>query len=482
MPGSSRSHIDVFWIGDGHAEPDPFAWSEERVAARLQEVQRRRAQDTAEEAELILTIAGARPASADPQPGTPGARKADWSGSDRGDGISEFFTAELATVLNLGRTTAAKKLDHALTWHKKLPATFAALRAGDLDERRAQALAEVLMHTTAPVAGQVEDALLPEAGDLSLYRLKDRATELMVQLDAEAADVRREEAAKAADVHVYPNAVDGRSTLAADLPTDEAVECADIVDQLAKMLKADGDPRRIGALRAHVLSLLIRRPGDHGLPPVTANVTLTADLDSLGGTGDSAGEVSGLPITAAHVRELLARVGALGLPTPGGGTMSFAITGPGGELLATLTPAELTRLARRGCTTHPDEPCDCAVTGPPPATDAYEPTDRQRAFLTTRDRRCRFPNCGQRVGWADLDHVINAACGGPTDCANLCCLCRSHHRLKTFAPGWRFAMTPDGVLTVTTPSGVTRTTRPPGLRPPPRPPEDAPKDDEPPPY
>ena len=41
-------------------------------------------------------------------------------------------------------------------------------------------------------------------------------------------------------------------------------------------------------------------------------------------------------------------------------------------------------------------------------------------------------------------------------------LCRSHHRLKTFAPGWQFAMDDDGTLHVTTPSGITRTTRPPG--------------------
>ncbi len=68
------------------------------------------------------------------------------------------------------------------------------------------------------------------------------------------------------------------------------------------------------------------------------------------------------------------------------------------------------------------------------------------------------------VGWADRDHVIPHADGGPTDCANLCCLCRSHHRLKTHARGWRFAMDPDGTLHVTTPSGVTRTTRPPGTR------------------
>ena len=175
--------------------------------------------------------------------------------------------------------------------------------------------------------------------------------------------------------------------------------------------------------------------------------------------------MNGLPITAAHLRDLLARVGALGLTAPDGGTLSYAVTGPDGELLATLTPAELTRLARRGCPAHPEQDCGCPVTGPPPPTDAYEPTPRQRAFVTTRDRRCRFPNCGQRVGWADLDHVIAHACGGETDCTNLCCLCRSHHRLKTFAPGWRFRMDPDGTLHVTTPSGVTRTTRPPGSAP-----------------
>jgi hypothetical protein len=104
------------------------------------------------------------------------------------------------------------------------------------------------------------------------------------------------------------------------------------------------------------------------------------------------------------------------------------------------------------------------VLGRPPATQAYEPTDTQQTLIHTRDRTCRFPTCGQRVGWADADHVVPHACGGATDCANLCCLCRSHHRLKTFALGWRFVMDPDGTLHVTTPSGITRTTRPPGMR------------------
>jgi hypothetical protein len=472
--------IDLVWERPVVSPRLPVAWlSEDDVAAELQRVQVRRAQDAAYEAELIMSLAAQRPASADPAPGTPGARRRGWAADEAPAGVSEFFPAELSAVLNLGRGTASYRYRRAHTWLTKLPLTFAALAAGELDERRATALFDVLEHSNPAIAGQVEAALLPGATELSVARLTARATEELLRLDAQAADQRREEAAKAADVHLYPSA-DGRSTLAADLPTDEAVECFDVVDQLARMLKADGDGRPIGVLRAHVLSLLIRRPADSGLPGVSATVTVTAALDALDGTSSTPGEVSGLPITAAHLRDLLTRIGALGLTAPDGGTLTFAITGPDGELLATLTPHELARLARLGCPTHPDSvtTCNCPVAGSPPPTEAYEPTDAQRAFVTTRDRRCRFPNCGQRVGWADLDHVIAHACGGETDCTNLCCLCRSHHRLKTFAPGWRFTMTNDGTLQVTTPSGVTRTTRPPGLRPPPAPPPEP----EPPPF
>jgi len=250
------------------------------------------------------------------------------------------------------------------------------------------------------------------------------------------------------------------------------------------MAKADGDPRPIGQLRAAIHAMLILRPADHGLPGVTVNLAVTATLDGLEGTSTRGGEVNGAPITATHLRELLRRLGALGLTTPDGGTLTFALTDGDGRLLATVTAAELTRLARQGCPTHPEADCRCPLLGPPPATDAYTPTAAQQRFVTTRDRRCRFPNCGQRVGWADLDHLIAHAAGGTTTCTNLGCACRSHHRLKTFARGWTFAMAPDGTLQVTSPSGITRTTRPPGLREqralPPLPP--TPADEDPPPF
>ncbi len=91
------------------------------------------------------------------------------------------------------------------------------------------------------------------------------------------------------------------------------------------------------------------------------------------------------------------------------------------------------------------------------------PSAAQRRFLEHRDRTCGHPSCVQPVGRVDLDHVVPYP-DGATDCDNLCCLCRRHHRLKTHAPGWRFVLTRDGRLEVTTPSGITRTTRPPGLR------------------
>jgi hypothetical protein len=504
-------------VDDWDEVPDRSGWPEDWLADAIKDLQWRRAVDAAEEAELILGLAAQRPASADPS--GPGARRPGWTAEGELE-FSEFFLAELSAILNLGRGTASYRLRRALTWSRKLPATFAALKTGALDERRADALADVLAHTSREIAGRVEDALVPRAGDWSVFRLQERARALMLELDAAAAEERRAAAEKAADVHVYPTGVEGRATLAVDLPTDEAAECHDLIDQLARMLKADGDPRPIGQLRAHVHSMLIRRPADNGLPLIAADLRITASLDSLTDDSSEPGEVNGLPITAAHLRELLARVGALGLTAPDGGTLTYAITDSDGRLLATMTPAELARLARRGCPDHPDDitaaansdgaadadgahtdasasaradagadtdahgqtgdtgdgtrPCDCAITGPPPATDAYTPTDKQRAFVTTRDQRCRFPNCGQRVGWADLDHVHAHGDGGATDCANLCRLCRSHHRLKTFAPGWRFRMDDDGTLHVTTPSGVTRTTRPPGLRAPTGPPGGSP--------
>jgi hypothetical protein len=234
----------------------------------------------------VLGLAADRPAELDPPPGSPGAKRGGWAPDGELPGVSEFFTAELAMVLNCGRGTAAHLARRASTWREKLPATLAALAAGEIDERRARELADVLQHTSAEVARAVEAQLLGEACWLSLRALRARATELVLELDAEAAARRHEQAERAADVRCYPAPTEGMSTLTTDLAADDAAACYDLIDQLAGMLEADGDERPIGQLRAAVLSLLIRRPADHGLPDgIAAQLTVTAPLASL--TGDA---------------------------------------------------------------------------------------------------------------------------------------------------------------------------------------------------
>jgi hypothetical protein len=312
-------------------------------------------------------------------------------------------------------------------------------------------------------------------------KLKDRLRAELAARDAAAADRRREQAHRAVNVRRRPVG-DGISELVAGMPDELAAACQATIDEMAWRAHKAGDDRPIGMLRVGVLADLVLRPW-LAPEPVAAHLQIQVPLGALtpqrflaasaplpaaflppGSVAQPTGTVAGTPITAAHVRDLLAQLDAAGMHTPPGGSLSVAVTDARGALQAAATLRELRQAARRGCPTHPTGDCGCPVLTRPEPTDAYTPTAAQRRFLTTRDRTCRHPGCDNRAGWADADHVIPHAAGGATDCANLCCLCRRHHRLKTVAPGWTYAMTPDGILTVRAPSGATRTSRPPGLQ------------------
>ncbi|MCV2487873.1 HNH endonuclease [Geodermatophilus sp. YIM 151500] len=442
-------------------------------------------------------------------------------------GVSEFFADELALALSCSRTAATVAAGQALLLADALPATKAALADGTLDWPRARGIAEELrlatVHTTPGVLAGIEAAVLPTAADRSVRSLRAAVRAELLRSDAAAADARRA-AAQRHDTDVRVEQLpDGMAELSAVLPLEAAQACREVLDTHARWVRDDGDERPLGTLRAAALCDLLLRPWDTSRPPVTAALTVLAPLDTLaaaavapdaaGGTGTGffpavrlasalgpAGLASdgglagwgyrvpeparpgGQPITAAHLRTLLERIEALcpgGLQAPPGGTLHIGITDPAtGELRAVLTRAQLQLLAARGCPAHPGttgydgpspdggEPvaCRCPLVDRPPAVDRYRPSAAQRRFVTTRDRHCRHPGCANRAGWADIDHVVPHAEGGATDCANLCCLCRRHHRLKTHARGWTYTLTAEGLLTVTSPSGVTRTTRPPGWR------------------
>jgi hypothetical protein len=367
----------------------------------------------------------------------------------------------------------------------------------------------------AAVVAEVEgQALTWAVAGETPRRLQERTAATLIAVDDAAANRRRRLAERAADVRARAMR-DGMAQLVADLPAPVAAACRDAVGEYARLLKADGDPRPIGQLRSLVLTDLVLRPWDTSRPPVTAHLQLLAPLPTIrqpssgspghpaapgpareqrGGwarmpAAEDAASVDDMPITAGLLRELLAQLGAVcpgGLAAPVGGSLSISLTDPQtGALRATVTQSELERLARRGCPHHPpatgrrpppargpsmprtaapgadtgradssgDEDCGCGVLRRPPAVNRYTPSPAQYRHVRARDRTCRFPGCRRPAARTDVDHVVPRSAGGSTDCANLCCLCRRHHRLKTHTRGWRFVLTPDGVLTVTTPSG-----------------------------
>ena len=70
-----------------------------------------------------------------------------------------------------------------------------------------------------------------------------------------------------------------------------------------------------------------------------------------------------------------------------------------------------------------------------------------------------LPGCATAARFCDLDHVIPFPVGR-TVLANLACLCRRHHRLKTHGH-WSLSMSPDGVCTwVDRRTGQVHTTEP----------------------
>ncbi|WNV77531.1 HNH endonuclease signature motif containing protein [Geodermatophilus sp. DSM 44513] len=502
--------------------PPVYARTAAEKAAELQRVQALESQLAAYKAELVAAFAADRPVSWDQRPCWPGAATAATDTGDRPvgggvaagsgvlDGVSEFFPDELAMTLNCGRATATTLTEQALTLTGSLPATLAELAGGRLDWPRARTLAAEL---GAPVTGTdpaivsaVEAAVLPVAASLSIRMLKARVRDELAARDAAASDRRRDQAHRAVTVRRRPLG-DGVSELVAGMADETAAACQARIDGLAWQAKRAGDDRPIGLLRSGIVADLILRPWA-APDPVTVHLDVQVPLAALtpqrfldsgaplprafqppGSVAEPTGAVAGTPITAAHVRDLLADLDAIGLRTPPGGSLTVSFTDDG-ALAAVATLHEL-RQAARGCRDHPGADCGCAVIDRPAATSAYRPTDAQRRLVTTRDRTCRHPGCDNRAGWADVDHVLPHADDGPTDCANLCCLCRRHHRLKTHAPGWTYAMTADGVLTVTAPSGVQRTTRPPGMqlttarvltRPPGAPPQALDPTDDPPPF
>ena len=109
----------------------------------------------------------------------------------------------------------------------------------------------------------------------------------LYRLDATARQRRRRAALRRIGVHVR-RFDEGVSELVVQGPTPTVHAAYDAIDGYARMVRADGDVRPLGVLRAETGLDLLLRPWDTSRPAVTAHLVVHAAARSLRADDDPA--------------------------------------------------------------------------------------------------------------------------------------------------------------------------------------------------
>ena len=172
---------------------------------------------------------------------------------------AEFAADELAFELHLTCQSAAAQMDYACAVADRLPADLRRAGAG----RSTRSTCGSSKTRPGPVRGRTRpaDAVLAEAaGSLTFGKLRSAAHRLVLELDPESAE-RRKEAARQ-DAHVRPFREDSGNAgmIARELPSDEVLASWQHVEQRALDLRAAGVPGTLQELRVRAyLDLLQER-------------------------------------------------------------------------------------------------------------------------------------------------------------------------------------------------------------------------------
>ena len=185
-------------------------------------------------------------------------RRAEVDAAGRPDRVTADAAGQVALALAMSHDGATSWADLGvmLTW--RLPATGAALAAGEIDLARARMIVRMTSALNDEAARQVEAAVLGRAGWLTLGQLHAALRRAVIKADPDGAERRRKQSERNASVAFYPED-EGTATLAGySLPGVEAAAAMARITALAKAMKAAGSDGQIDWLRAHVfLGLLL---------------------------------------------------------------------------------------------------------------------------------------------------------------------------------------------------------------------------------
>jgi hypothetical protein len=367
--------------------------------------------------------------------------------------------AELVAAYGVHHHRASAMLSLARDLVTGFPAIVEAMESGLLDERTAGMLVRQ-MRTVDPsvldaVHRLVVDWLLDsiESGERpGRNAILAKTDSIIAAFDPEGVRARCTAAARERRVSVR-RGVDGMSELRAHLTSTEATAIHDVLEGAAR--------ERLDRAKEARIDAVLRGTGQPYDPHARTRAEHRADalVDAILGTGDQS-DGPDHPGTAPAPR-IRPTITILAPRTPGEEPEVYLPRGGPASIDALIA------LLARSVGAH--------ISLPDPEAGAADSAAGARRYrisaelarrIRLRDGTCRHPGCSVPAEDCDVDHVVpfdhsDPGHGGQTVEANLMCLCRSHHRFKTFHT-WYYQLLRDGTLVIATESGHTITTHPDG--------------------
>jgi len=342
----------------------------------------------------------------------------------------DAVAAEVGAAPNVSLGVASHQLMIAKALRERLPRVAELFAAGQISYR----LVNAIVYRTAligdPEARAKVDTEFAAAalawGSLSIAKVEAAIDYWVDRYDPDA--VRRVElSARGRHVDIVDEKNgSGVSYVEGKLFSPDAAVLDQRLDAMARAV-CEADPRTLEQRRADALGALAHG-GDRltcqcGAPdcdaadaaPSSVVVNVIAEQASL--TDDTAVALDGAGPpgpTTAQLRNMTVDEALAQPPGTGSANTNPAVVMGGGMLPAPLLAAKLADTATIRPVIHP---------GDSPPEPRYVPSAGLARFVRCRDLTCRFPGCDEPADVCDLDHPIPYPVG-PTQAANIKCLCR----------------------------------------------------------
>jgi hypothetical protein len=338
--------------------------------------------------------------------------------------VAEYAVGELAAALGLSHSAGLSLVSEAVELCHRLPRLWGLVQDGSLQAWKASQVARATTQLSAAAVAFVDRHLAVTARSNRIPVLNPVLHEARLRCDPDQAAAVEQNALEHRGVWLDHRESTATTLLTARLDTLDALDLDGTISDLAGVLGRLGDDRDLDIRRASALGML-------------AHPQRALDLAAGTDTGTQADPGSGRSGLNGSRGTLYLHVSLADLATNGGGGRVEQLGTASLELLL----GWLQRVT--GVTVRP-------VLDPTrtEAVDAHDPPAWIRELVILRDRHCVFPGCSTDARACDLDHLqpfVPIDQGGPpgqTSPANLACLCRRHHRAKTFA-GWQSRRVPD---------------------------------------